>query len=77
LVERYKFAVDDDVTGQFQKRVQHLWKSAGEIFVVARPQLGAAPGLAANRAKPIELQLALPLMPFRRPFNALAKHRLD
>lgn len=77
LVERYKFAVDDGVTGKFPKRAQHRWKSAGEILVVARPELGAAAGLATHRTKAVELQFVVPLAAFRQTFDALAKHRLE
>jgi hypothetical protein len=31
----------------------------------------------ADRAKPIKLQLVVPVTAFRRPFDALGKHRFE
>jgi hypothetical protein len=38
--------------------------------------LRTTPGLVADGAEPIELQLVPSLATFGRPFGALAKHRL-
>ena len=77
LVERYNFAVDDGVTGKFLKRAQHPWKSAGEILLVARPELGAAPRLATDCTEAVQLQLVLPIVALQQTFDAVAKHRLE
>jgi hypothetical protein len=58
--------------GSFTQGARHTSKSPGEILVVSSPQLAAPPGLVTNRAKSVELQLVVPLIAFRRPFNALA-----
>jgi hypothetical protein len=42
FIERDDFAVDDGVVGQLRDGFDHRWKAAGEVLLIARPELPAA-----------------------------------
>jgi hypothetical protein len=50
VVECDDFAVDDGVVGQFCDGFDHLRKAAGEVLLIARPEL--RPDLRAMARKP-------------------------
>jgi hypothetical protein len=58
-----RFLIYHGVTRQFRNAL-HTWKAALEILLIARPELGAAPGLATDNAKAVELQLITPFGTF-------------
>src|SRR5215472_14521387 len=48
-------------------------ETAGEVFLIARPELRTAAALAANRAEAVELQLIAPFATPWRCFGPLEK----
>jgi hypothetical protein len=76
FVKRNDLAVDNGVEWQVHDCFRDGRKAAGEIFLIARPELDRAPRSAADRPITIELQLAAPLGTFWWPFDAGAQRRL-
>jgi len=71
-VERHDFAINYRVARQLRDTLHDAWKATDEILLIARPELRAAPGLAANSAEAVELQLVAPFRSLGRRRSALS-----
>src|SRR6516225_1875494 len=67
FVERHDLAVYDSIVREFGDAFRYARKPAGEIFLIARPDLNAAAGPDTDDAVSVELQLIAPLATLGRP----------
>jgi hypothetical protein len=70
---RDDFLIDHRVIRQLPDAIHDVWEPAGEILLVARPELDAAAGLAAYRTKAVKLHLVAPFTALGWALGALAK----